>query len=647
MQPWSGQPGEPDFSIGLSSWSQGIDPWSFGVPVDLNPPGPQVYLYSDRPIYRPGQTIYFRAVARQANNGRYTLLDQGTLPLALTGPSGEQLATFDLPLTAFGSAHGEFTLPESSQPGYYALQSSLDPYAPLSIQVADYRKPEINLNVSLAPSDLQYGEALAGEISAQYFFGAPAGNASVHWALYAAPDPFYTPDYQVGVVDANWWNSFSVPVYSDPLGRLLSEGDERTAPDGSLSLTLPTTQEGQDPPLQRQRYTLEVTLKDESGFPVSARAKAAVHPAGFYIGLKPDAWIGQSGKEFGFGVQVVDWEGEPAGAHNLRAEFQKVTWEQKPPEHPYESVTFVPRYEALASTDFSTGADGKARLAFTPSEPGTYRLYVSGEGAASETVLWVGGPGQAIWPNQSNEHLRLTADQAGYQPGDTAHVFIPNPFPGDALALLTIERGAIMSSQVQTIRGSGYTLPLELSADDAPNVYLSAVLLGKSADGRPDYRLGYVNLPVDPIQQTLQVSLLSQPAQAGPGDEVTLELQVTDSGGNPVQGEFSLAVVDLAALALAEPNAPGILPAFYQNQPLSIQTALSLNAHPIPGAYARSGYRRRWGWGRNAHCSARKLPRYGVLERRAGHRSGRQGQGDFPAPRQPDYLARRRPRPDQ
>ena len=305
-----------------------------------------------------------------------------------------------------------------------------------------------------------------------------------------------------------------------------------------------------------------------------------------------------------------------------RAEFQKVTWEQKPPEHPYESVTFVPRYEALASTDFSTGADGKARLAFTPTEPGTYRLYVSGEGAASETVLWVGGPGQAIWPNQSNEHLHLTADQAGYQPGDTAHVFIPNPFPGDALVLLTIERGAIMSSQVQTIRGSGYTLPLELSADDAPNVYLSAVLLGKSADGRPDYRLGYVNLPVDPIQQTLQVSLLSQPAQAGPGDEVTLELQVTNSSGNPVQGEFSLAVVDLAALALAEPNAPGILPAFYQNQPLSIQTALSLNAHPIPGAMPAPGMGG-GGGGAEMPIVVRKLPRYGVLERRAGHRSDR------------------------
>ncbi len=71
-----------------------------------------------------------------------------------------------------------------------------------------------------------------------------------------------------------------------------------------------------------------------------------------------------------------------------------------------------------------------------------------------------------------------------------------------------------------------------------------------------------MNLPVKPVEQELKVTLLSQPSRAGPGDEVQFEIQVTDSAGNPVQGEFSLAVVDKAVLALADPNSEDILIGF-------------------------------------------------------------------------------------
>ena len=90
-------------------------------------------------------------------------------------------------------------------------------------------------------------------------------------------------------------------------------------------------------------------------------------------------------------------------------------------------------------------------------------------------------------------------------------------------------------------------------------MYVSVTLLGRDATGNPDFRQGYLDLPVEPIEQTLSVQLTSQPERAGPGEEVSFEVQVTDSTGEPVQGEFSLAVVDVAVLALAEPNSPDIV----------------------------------------------------------------------------------------
>jgi uncharacterized protein YfaS (alpha-2-macroglobulin family) len=122
-------------------------------------------------------------------------------------------------------------------------------------------------------------------------------------------------------------------------------------------------------------------------------------------------------------------------------------------------------------------------------------------------------------------------------------------------------------------------LSLPLLSEDAPNVYISVLLIGNQPDGRPDFRHGLLNVPVAPIEQTLNVNLLRQPERAGPGDDITLAIQVTDSAGDPVQGEFSLSVVDAAVLALADPNVADIESAFYGEQPLGVRTGLGLAAY--------------------------------------------------------------------
>ncbi len=227
--------------------------------------------------------------------------------------------------------------------------------------------------------------------------------------------------------------------------------------------------------------------------------------------------------------------------------------------------------------------DGLARIAFIPPEPGTYQLQVNGQGlpgenAVTQTILWVGGPGQAIWPTLPNQRLRLTADKKSYQPGETAQVFVPNPFGGGATALVTIERGILFEHQVLPVDGSGLEIPVLLNEERAPNVYLSVTLLKTDGEGESDFRQGYIVLPVEPVEYSLNVSLTSDPVVIDPGGRITMNLLVTDAEGNPVEGEFSLSVVDLAVLALAEPNSPEIGPAFYGEQPLGVSTSLSLAA---------------------------------------------------------------------
>ncbi|MGW8250749.1 MAG: MG2 domain-containing protein, partial [Anaerolineales bacterium] len=554
------QPGEADFGMALSSWSQGINPWDFNLSGNVQPPQLKGYFYTDRPLYRPGQTVYFRGVVRQAFNGRYDMPEFSSLPMVLYHDYGQEVARFDLPLSEFGTLNGEYSLPEDARLGNYRLAADLpDLNIPLEVyfRVAEYRKPEIEMQVQFDADQAQAGQTLTAVVDANFYFGAPASDLSVEWTLTANDLPFDLPGYQVGVDDLRWMSAF--PSFFG-FGRFIEQGQGRTDAQGRLVLELDTGEVE-----SRQRYTLEVTLQDESGQRISGRDTIDVNPAEFYIGVRPDAWVGRSGEASGFDVLVTDWETQPVGARALQADFRKVVWERQDPAPSdiFGEPRFVPEYTPVDSTQLTTDADGQARLTFTPPEPGTYQLDVYGDGARTSLILWIGGPGQAVWPNLPNDRLRLTADQKSYLPGETASLFVPNPFGQNALGLLTVERGTVLRYEIVELPPNGDSLEVPLTGQDAPNVYVSVTLLGRAPDGRPDFRQGYLDIPVEPVEQTFDVQLESQPSQAGPGDQVTLSLQVTDEAGLPVQGEFSLSVVDEALLALADPNAPDITQAFY------------------------------------------------------------------------------------
>ncbi|MFN8385677.1 MAG: Ig-like domain-containing protein [Anaerolineales bacterium] len=562
-----GAPGEETFGLAVSEWNSGLAAWNFGYSQIVQPPTTQIYLYTDRPIYRPGQTVYFRGAARQAFNGRYELAPLTEINFDVTDGAGVLLSTINASLSPYGTFNGEVKLAEDAAPGYYTIQNpSLSFY--FGFQVAEYRKPEINLNVEFPTTEIKRGDAASATVNAQYFFGAPAGNVDATWSMFTQPSYFYLPGYQTGLIDTNWYST------SMPQTDLETGGDEKGKTDaqGKLSIPLPAVPASEEP----QTVMLEVTVLDESGFPISARSELVVHPADFYIGLRSDSWIGKANEAMGFDVVTTDWAKNPSGDHTLAAEFKQVSWERETSE--FGQIIYKPVYTPVSSSNLATGPDGRARLSFVPPNAGTFMLDVSGGNPStgsvrSQLLIWVGGPGTAAWPQLDNNKIQLTAGKDSYNPGDTATVFIPNPFATDSLALVTVERGIVFSSELITLSGSGDEYSFDVTEEDAPNVYVTVTVLNEN-----DFRHGIVNIPVAADALKLNVQVTPNPAQAGPRDEVTLDVLVTDHQGQPVQGEFSLAVVDRAVLALADPNSPDIFTEFYSNQPLGIETSVSLSA---------------------------------------------------------------------
>jgi hypothetical protein len=560
-----GAPGDENFALAINNWNLGVSAYDFGYGQNVQKPHTEIYMYTDRPMYRPGQTVYFRGVVREAFNGRYQLPTVNAITITLNDANGTRLSDFNLQLSPYGTFNGQFEIPAEAVPGYYTFQNLVLNFN-FYFQVAEYRKPEIDLSVDFAKDEIKLGESTTANVNARYFFDAPAGNVNVSWTLSTRLDYFDLPNFQTGLFDDSWLDVFRRPNSFGLFGLQIGEGKGQTSPKGILSIELPAIPESES----GQVVTLEVTAQDESGLPVSARAELRVHPADFYIGLRPDQWFGTAKSAIGFDVYTVDSAGNGSGDKTLVAEFKQVRWEKETNANGFPSYT--PVYTPVSSSNLATGPDGRARLSFVPPNAGTFVLDVSGGGARTQTLIWVGGAGSAAWPDLPNQRLELKADKDSYKAGETVKVFIPNPFATNSLALVTVERGVVSKAEVITLSGSGQEYSLPLTADDAPNVYLSVTALGQGND----FRSGLVNIPVAPEAQQLNVQIAANPPEAGPRESITFDVIVTDHQGQPVEGEFSFAMVDKAALALADPNAEDILPAFYKNQLLGVETGLSL-----------------------------------------------------------------------
>ncbi len=584
---FTGDPENPDenFSAAINQWTSGISPWDFGVPVEYYESPYAAYFFTDRPIYRPGQTVYFKGIVRADDDARYSLPPRNArVHVEIWDPQGTKVFEEDMPLNDLGTLNGELALSEEAALGNYSIQASYDDqYFGTSFLVAEYRKPEFEVTVETDKAEYAQGDRIAVTAQATYFFGGPVANAQVRYAVLSA-DYFF--DYQ----GPGWWD-FGDYDYWDywwrrgdsSYGELIANGTGTTDAQGRFTFSIEA--DIADETLS-QRFTLEVTVIDVNNQEVSNRTAAIVHKGLFYIGLQPAQYVGTVGDEARVNIITVDWESEPSPNRELTVVFVRREWYsvQKQAEdgrYYWESVVEdTPVYTTTVTTD----RQGKARAAFVPDQGGTYRVITSGlderrNKVQGATYLWVSGTEYVHWRQQNNDRIELVADKRMYRVGDTATILIPHPYQGPVQALITLERGHIYRHWVQTLETNSEQIRIPITEDLIPNVFVSVVIV-KGMDETtplPDFKVGCVELPIETTEKELAITLKpDRTTYYAPGETVRYDVQVSDSAGRPVEAELSLALVDKAVLTLAEEPGPGIVEYFWRTRGLGVWTASGL-----------------------------------------------------------------------
>jgi len=578
-----------NFAISENNWGSDVYPYDFGIRTHytLQPGQPTVYLYTDRPLYRPGQNVYFKGIVRVNDDLDYGLPEEQEVEVTIESYKGK-IYEDTLSLSEFGTFDGDVTLDEDATLGNYYIEvrfpESEDSIGGRSISVAEYRKPEFQVDLQTSQSEVLDGDTFDAIITAEFFSGGAVADAAVSWVLSSQPYTFFpSGEYsRFSFIDRDRDTAYWLRSPFD-YGHIVAEGEARTDENGELLLKLPVDLSETD---ASQRYSLEATVIDLAGNAVSIRSDIIAHLSEFYVGIRPNRYVGRVGDEQSFNLVVLDWKSNPIPGEELEVAIVERRWHSVQEEDDAGRTIWTSSVEEIpivTLTDVIVDDTGRASVSFIPPRAGVYRAKVMatdsrGTDIQSSAYLWVSGGDYVSW-RQTNDHsFQLILDRQSYLPGDTAEIMIASPFQGETYALITVERGHVMRKDVVKLSSNSAVYKLPITADMAPNVYISVIVI-KGVDETspmPDYRMGMTEITIDTREQVLFVELAPDEANVGPGDEVTYNVRTTDIMGRPARAELSMALVDLAALTLTSPNAPPMVDYFYSQRSLSVFTAMPL-----------------------------------------------------------------------
>ena len=140
------------------------------------------YIYTDRPIYRPAQKVYFKGILRQWGRNGYQLVDSKTVSVTIEDPNNGKIFEKELPLSSRGTFSGEVDIADEAPLGSYNITATVgEAKSSGYFEVQEYKKPEFKVTVKGPKEFAAVGEKVKFTVSANYFFGAPVTNAEVHY----------------------------------------------------------------------------------------------------------------------------------------------------------------------------------------------------------------------------------------------------------------------------------------------------------------------------------------------------------------------------------------------------------------------------------------------------------------------------------
>ncbi|HLJ65647.1 MAG TPA: MG2 domain-containing protein, partial [Stellaceae bacterium] len=498
--------------------------------------GPEAFLYTDRGIYRPGETIETMALLRDSLG---VSLDNQPLTLVLRRPDGVEVKRFNLAPQTQGGFHQGVTLSRTAPFGNWTIVAFIDPAGEpvgrVAFTVQDFVPETLKVGLTSDAAFVVPGEKIAASLEGQYLYGAPAAGLTGDGEIFYEPDSDPIPaakGYSFGLVDDKYDNAV--------------EKIEIEAADEKGHVSLSPVLKPLAPTSLPLKVTVRAGLFDPSGRYVSDKIELPVRRQKLLIGLKPlftDERV-EEGTKAGFELRAFDETGKAVAADKIHWSLVRenrvydwVATEGQPRWH-YHIVDDTVGSGVVAVTDAAA-----AELS-QPVEWGSYRLVVNDPDTGAATSLrFYAGWARSDDAGKTPDQAQIAADKPLYAAGDMVRLHLTAPFAGKAQ--LTLANDRVFETRAIELPKEGTTIEVKASAEWGNGAYalLEAYRPLKSGRARDPVRaVGLAWIGLDPSPRTLTVTL-DAPDHVTPRQKVEIPVKIEGAkAGEPTQ--LTLAAVD-------------------------------------------------------------------------------------------------------
>ena len=545
---------------------------------------PFLYTYSDRPAYRPGEPIHWKGILRYTDGKDYSLPQMKSVYAVIRDARNEIVHEKEYPLSEYGSFEGTFSVDRKAALGVMNMEiKERKDGASVAMaglcRIEEYKLPEYKVSVEPGKEQVRFGKAVPFQIRAEYYFGGPVAGAEVEvvvrrtafWPRWEPPFPYPWLREE----DGGGYRSFG-PV-ADFMPRWPRHAPEKII----LTQKLKTDEKGlakveigalSDEEIKQARDAgfwgyenkVEARVVDPSRREVRETGSVKVARTAFAAYLTPKRFLYLPGDTVKVEVRTLDPNDRPVAAEAFVTVFKR-NWSK---ERKNDKGEVEPGYidTKLFARPIRTEARPEAKedpavLDLQLSEPGCYLLRYEtqdpfGEKVEGETTVFVAEKDTTQTGYRSGG-VTIITDKETYERGETAHVLLAVRRPGAAV-WFAVEGEAVHSSQVVRPTGSVKMIDIPVTQDFEPNIFFTALSMFDYSGYRDIKRI-----VIPPTRRFLSVTIRAGKEEYRPGEKASVEVEVKDAQGKPVQTELSLGMADAAVWAIGEELAPDIRQAFW------------------------------------------------------------------------------------
>ena len=544
--------------------------------------------YSDRGVYRPGETAHLAAIVRQGES-------QSAPPVGLPveveviDPRGRVLQRHSLETNSAGYLELDAEFAAFADTGRYEARFTVGErqVGKLAFQVEEFVPERMEVTAKSVQRDYLLGEEAGLSVEARYLFGGvPAGHrVEVSCELVPATfSPAENGNFEYGI-----WTPEEEPPRPVALGAVSGTlGD-----DGSGRFVCPSPAPGRQIGLRGPAKLIgrAAVFEAGSGRTSVGRAEVPVHPERFYIGLNSGSSKVKAGSDWAVQGVTVDWRGKRVtSVGEVEVEFLRLEtdwglfWDQDTGRESYR------RYLRPVSEERRKVVVKEGRFAVTwrPSRNAKAFLVRATSGAARTDLHVEGSRDWYYWaPRQSRIEQTPRPGRATWIEieGPAAKVRVGEPFevkfnaPYRGRVLMSAETDHLLASRWIDVQEAGpMTWRFELD-QLVPNLYVTAFMVkDPSLDGTgsflPDRAFGVTSLSVEPEALTQKLTL-SAPKEVRSGSRLEVEIDVAPTGGDGDEAGatyLTVAAVDEGVLSLTGFASPDPLAAIFTRRALGVET---------------------------------------------------------------------------